>query len=47
MGRQAVLVLARRLSGGGEDWSFMTLPHAVVARGSAGRLLPRLAVAEG
>ncbi|WP_428155037.1 LacI family DNA-binding transcriptional regulator [Brevundimonas sp.] len=38
MARQAVLTLVRRLGAGGEDWSFMTLPHTVVARGSAGRI---------
>lgn len=48
MGREAVLALNRRLggSGAGSAWSFVTLPHAVVPRGSAGRLLPHLAVAE-
>lgn len=36
MGREAVLVLADRLTGAaGGDWSFRTLPHSVVARGSA------------
>lgn len=39
MGRQAVIALSRRLGAGGEDWTFMTLPHAVIARGSSGRLL--------
>jgi len=48
MGREAVLALTRRLggSGAGAPWSFMTLPHAVVPRGSAGRLLPQLVIAE-
>lgn len=38
MGRKAVIALVNRLSAGGQDWRFLTLPHAVVARGSAGRL---------
>lgn len=46
MGREAVLVLAGRLTGTtGGDWRFRTLPHTVVPRASAGRLLPRLATA--
>ncbi|WP_269219679.1 LacI family DNA-binding transcriptional regulator [Brevundimonas vesicularis] len=38
MARQAVATLVRRLVAGGDDWGFLTLPHAVVARGSAGQL---------
>lgn len=47
MGREAVLVLAERLTGKATagDWRFRTLPHAVVPRASADRLPPRLATA--
>ena len=47
MGGEAVRIIAERLAGRrrGSDWSFTTLPHAVVARASAGRATPRLATA--
>lgn len=47
MGREAVLVLASRLSGTAKtDWRFTTLPHAVVSRRSADRILPKLVTAK-
>ncbi len=46
MARQAVLALTKRLAEGGEDWTFTTLPHAVVPRGSAGCLSPQAAFAK-
>lgn len=48
MGREAVLALAKRLLPGSADdgFRFLTLPHAVVGRGSAGRLAPRLEIAK-
>ncbi|RZJ00877.1 MAG: LacI family DNA-binding transcriptional regulator [Brevundimonas sp.] len=47
MGREAVLVLAGRLSGtSNTDWRFTTLPHAVVSRRSADRVLPKLVTAK-
>jgi LacI family transcriptional regulator len=48
MGREAVLALARRLSPGAAagGYRMLLLPHAVVERGSAGRLAPLLAVAK-
>ena len=47
MGGEAVRIIAERLAGRrrGSDWRFTTLPHAVVARASAGRVAPRLATA--
>ncbi|MDP3801855.1 LacI family DNA-binding transcriptional regulator [Brevundimonas sp.] len=46
MGREAVLVLAGRLTGTMRgDWRFRTLPHTVVPRASAGQVLPQLATA--
>jgi len=47
MGGEAVRIIAERLAGRrrDSDWSFTTLPHAVVARASAGRAAPRLATA--
>lgn len=46
MGRDAVVTLARRLSGvAGSEWRFETLPHSVVIRGSAGRPCMKLSAA--
>jgi len=47
MGGEAVRIIAERLAGTrrGVDWRFTILPHAVVARASAGRAAPRLAAA--
>jgi LacI family transcriptional regulator len=46
MGGEAVRLLAARLGDArqGPPWRFAVLPHAVVARASAGRATPRLAV---
>lgn len=48
MGREAVVVLAGRLSGTAPDreWRFRILPHSVVARGSANRLASSHSIAE-
>ncbi|HEY0599403.1 substrate-binding domain-containing protein, partial [Brevundimonas sp.] len=45
MGGEAVRLIAGRLAGTRRDadWRFITLPHAVVARASAGRVASRLA----
>ena len=36
MGGEAVRLLSERITGGGGDWAFRTLPHSVVVRESAG-----------
>lgn len=48
MGREAVQVLSGRLNGAAREpgWRFVTLPHAVISRRSADRVMPTLVSAK-